>query len=108
MIVDFQKILFDPQVFEINEEKPHAYIKRYESEKDLKENNLVERVINDDWHGIYSEDYNDLNNLDALIKSDLTKVNNVEVPLSIQIQGYGKPKYINTQYPFDGYIVLRI
>ena len=108
MIVDFQKVLFDPQVFEINEEKPHAYIKRYESEKDLKENNLVERVINDDWHGIYSEDYNDLNNLDALIKSDLTKVNNVEVPLSIQIQGYGKPKYINTQYPFDGYIDYKI
>jgi beta-galactosidase len=31
----------------------------------------------------------------------------IDVPAHIQLQGYGMPQYVNTQYPWDGHEVLR-
>lgn len=31
----------------------------------------------------------------------------IEVPGHIQLQGYGRPQYVNTMYPWDGYELLR-
>ncbi|MDD7201747.1 MAG: glycoside hydrolase family 2 TIM barrel-domain containing protein [Sphaerochaetaceae bacterium] len=33
---------------------------------------------------------------------DLASWDTIEVPLSYALQGYGKPHYVNTQYPWDG------
>lgn len=103
-MTNYNETLFNPMVYEINLEKPHATIKRYNNEEDLINNNLVEKIFNDDWHGIYFEDIKDIYNIEYFFNIDISKENKIEVPLSIQLQGYGKPKYINTQYPFDGYM----
>lgn len=33
--------------------------------------------------------------------------NDIEVPGHIQLQGYGRPQYVNTMYPWDGYNDIR-
>ncbi len=33
---------------------------------------------------------------------DISKLNPIDVPGEIQLQGYGRPQYVNVQYPWDG------
>ena len=38
---------------------------------------------------------------------DCTAWDEIDVPAHIQLQGYGMPQYVNTQYPWDGHEALR-
>ena len=61
------------------------------------------RSLDGYWHFHYAE------NAEAAVKDfmeetvDVTRWDLIPVPSSIQFQGYDRPQYVNTQYPWDGH-----
>ncbi|MDD7272094.1 MAG: glycoside hydrolase family 2 TIM barrel-domain containing protein [Spirochaetales bacterium] len=83
--------LFDPQIYEINRE-PHYPIFLSKDEKE----------INSAWRVAYYDNAIDAPD-DFCNSSSLDKdLKDVKVPLSLELQGFGKPLYVNVQYPWDG------
>ena len=102
-----KKILFDKSIYEINLLEQRSCFKSFSSWSNYKNNITNEIIINDQWKGLYLQDTPDdleefLNRLDDNLLSPIS------VPLSIELQGYGTIKYVNTQYEFDGYEVENI
>ncbi len=93
------KWLQDPEIFLVNGVEPHSDHKFY-----LGENENEKHLINlmGEWKFKYVENINDVN-LDFVKQDfDVTKWDNIKVPAHIELCGYGKPKYVNTMYPWDG------
>ena len=92
---DIISILNDPKVFEINRCKAHSdhYFEGY---------NTFKYSLNGNWKFSYSD------NLDNVEKNFYKEDFNVDewaeikVPGHIQMQGYDRPQYVNTIYPWDG------
>ena len=92
---DIISILNDPKVFEINRCKAHSdhYFEGY---------NTFKYSLNGNWKFSYSD------NLDKAEKDfykkdfDVNEWAEIKVPGHIQRQGYDRPQYINTIYPWDG------
>ena len=85
------KYLTEPTTYQINRE-PHHSIFRAKNEKNL----------NTGWRLAYFDDA-------ALVRDDFyldeelrANMKEVKVPLSLELQGYKKPIYVNIQYPWDG------
>ena len=83
--------LKEVETFQINREPHHAVFSQ-KCEKELNEGWLLSYfndalLIKDDFFN------------DEELKSNMKKV---RVPLSLELQGYGKPMYVNVQYPWDG------
>lgn len=85
------KYLTEPTIYQINRE-PHHSIFRAKNEKNL----------NTGWRLAYFDDA-------ALVRDDFyldeelrANMKEVKVPLSLELQGYKKPIYVNIQYPWDG------
>ena len=92
---DIISILNDPKVFEINRCKAHSdhYFEGY---------NTFKYSLNGNWKFSYSD------NLDKAEKDfykkdfDVNEWAEIKVPGHIQMQGYDRPQYVNTIYPWDG------
>ena len=92
---DIISILNDTKVFEINRCKAHSdhYFEGY---------NTFKYSLNGNWKFSYSD------NLDNVEKNFYKEDFNVDewaeikVPGHIQMQGYDRPQYVNTIYPWDG------
>lgn len=85
------KYLKEVETFQINREPHHAVFSQ-KCEKELNEGWLLSyfndaSLIKDDFFN------------DEELKRNMKKV---RVPLSLELQGYGKPMYVNVQYPWDG------
>ena len=85
------KYLKEVETFQINREPHHAIF-----------NQKCEKEISDGWLLSYFDDA-------SLVKDDFfndgefkRNMKKVIVPLSLELQGYGKPMYVNVQYPWDG------
>ena len=88
--------LTDPEVFEVNKEKPHSDHTFYTKNGDLRQN------LNGTWKFHYSE-HPDSRPADFYRTDyDVTEFDSIQVPGHIQLQGYDKPQYVNTQYPWEG------
>lgn len=84
-------ILFDKSIYEVNL-LPQRSI--FAAGK--------ETVLSGRWTGLFREDFSP-ELLDHLApEAPLTGLPQVEVPLPLELQGYGRPQYVNVQYPFDG------
>lgn len=100
--MDIEKILFDRSIYEINLLESRSTFKSYSTIDNYNNSLTNESLFNDNWKGLYLKDIP--KNLDEFISSiKEAELHNVEVPLSLELQGYGKPQYVNTQYEFDGY-----
>lgn len=107
LIKEVSKIEMDwenPEVFNINQEQPHANFIAYNSLESLisgnKESSPFYQSLNGDWkfHWVrkpedrpkefFQDDYDD------------SKWDDISVPSNIELQGYGEPIYVNKQYPF--------
>ncbi len=99
----YKKILFDKSIYGINLLEARSRFLSYSSEEDFKADKTEETILSGIWKGKYFEDYPD--NIDPYLDDeyDIEKENDVEVPLSCELQGFGQPQYVNTEYPFDGY-----
>lgn len=100
---NYSEILFDKSIFEINLMPGRSTFRVYGSESAYQDRVMQSMLINDGWKGIYVERFEP--ELEQYFQREISleKLEDVLVPLSLELQGYGKPQYVNNQYTFDGY-----
>ena len=88
--------LKNPEIFEVNREKAHSDHLCTVNGQQLKQS------LNGTWKFNYCEHPD--NRPTDFYKSDfdVTDFDDIKVPGHIQLQGYDKPQYVNTQYPWEG------
>lgn len=91
-----KEILENPEIFEINREKAHSDHNFKTLEGELKQD------LCGSWDFYYSETLE--NRPVDFFKEDfdISEFKKIQVPGHIQLQGYGKPQYVNVQYPWEG------
>ncbi len=89
--------LKNPEIFEVNCEKAHS-----DHTYTTKDGNL-RQSLNGTWKFNYTE-HPDSRPADFYKTDfDVTGFDEIKVPGHIQLQGYDKPQYVNTQYPWEGH-----
>ena len=88
--------LANPEIFEINREKAHS-----DHTYTTKDGNL-RQSLNGTWKFAYTEHPVDRPAEFYKTDFDVTNFADITVPGHIQLQGYDKPQYVNTQYPWEG------
>ncbi|MBQ7835350.1 MAG: DUF4981 domain-containing protein [Ruminiclostridium sp.] len=87
--------LSNPEVFEVNREAAHS-----DHSFTTKEGSL-RQCLNGTWKFAYTE-HPDNRPVDFYkVDFDVTGFDEIKVPSHIQLQGYDKPQYVNTQYPWE-------
>lgn len=97
--------LTNPEIFQINRLEAHSDHKYYSNleEASLKKEMSMRHSLNGLWSFSYSKNPS-LRNTEFYKKDfDLSGWNTIKVPGHIQLQGYDKPHYVNTMYPWDGH-----
>lgn len=96
-------IIKDPRIFEENRLPAHSDHEWYTSEADAEKGISDCRYsLNGSYRFHYSE--NPASAVTGFEKEDfdVSGWDFIEVPGHIQMQGYGHPQYVNTEYPWDG------
>lgn len=89
--------LANPEIYEVNREKAHS-----DHTYTTKDGNL-RQSLNGTWKFNYTE-HPDSRTADFYKTDfDVTSFDDIIVPGHIQLQGYDKPQYVNTQYPWEGH-----
>lgn len=89
--------LANPEIYEVNREKAHS-----DHTYTTKGGNL-RQSLNGTWKFNYTE-HPDSRPADFYKTDfDVTSFDDIIVPGHIQLQGYDKPQYVNTQYPWEGH-----
>lgn len=88
--------LENPEIFEVNREKAHS-----DHTYTTKDGNL-RQSLNGTWKFAYTEHPVDRPADFYKNDFDVTSFDEIKVPGHIQLQGYDKPQYVNTQYPWEG------
>lgn len=88
--------LANPEIFEVNREKSHS-----DHSYTTKDGNL-RQSLNGTWKFAYTEHPVDRPADFYKNDFDVTSFDEIKVPGHIQLQGYDKPQYVNTQYPWEG------
>ena len=87
----------NPEIYEVNREKAHS-----DHTYTTKDENL-RQSLNGTWKFNYTE-HPDSRPADFYKTDfDVTSFDDIIVPGHIQLQGYDKPQYVNTQYPWEGH-----
>ena len=88
--------LANPEIFEVNREKAHS------DHTYTTKNGNLRQSLNGTWKFAYTEHPD--NRPSDFYKNDfdVTNFDEITVPGHIQLQGYDKPQYVNTQYPWEG------
>ena len=88
--------LANPEIFEVNREKAHS-----DHTYTTKDGNL-RQSLNGTWKFAYTEHPVDRPAEFYKTEFDVTGFDDITVPGHIQLQGYDKSQYVNTQYPWEG------
>ncbi len=88
--------LKNPEIFEVNREKAHS-----DHTYTTKDGNL-RQSLNGTWKFAYTEHPDNRPADFYQTDYDVTGFDDITVPGHIQLQGYDKPQYVNTQYPWEG------
>jgi len=88
--------LQNPEVFAINVVEAHSSHKTI----DQKGNEIGKVSLNGEWDFAYWPRLNDVDL--SLINPSQNLSSKIRVPAHMQLEGYGNPQYVNTQYPWDG------
>ncbi len=88
--------LSDPKVFKVNREKPHSDHICLIGGKEYKQ------MLNGRWKFFYSERPEDRPADFFRPGFSPADFGEITVPGHIELQGYGKPQYVNMQYPWEG------
>lgn len=89
--------LKNPEIFEVNREKAHS-----DHSYTTKDGNL-RQSLNGTWKFAYNEHPDNRPADFYMVDFDVTSFDEIKVPGHIQLQGYDKPQYVNTQYPWEGH-----
>lgn len=92
---NIKSILNDQKIFEINRCKAHSdhYFDGY---------NTFRYCLNGNWKFSYSDNLNKVEKFFYKEDFDVNGWDEIKVPGHIQMQGYDRPQYVNTIYPWDG------
>ena len=93
----FEKKVADPRVFEENRLDPHA---EFEMFINGKTNRILK--LDGEWSFSYAESPAGETKGFEQESFDTGSWSKIKVPGHIQLQGYDKPHYTNTAYPWDG------
>lgn len=99
------KVIYDPACFQINRLKAHSDHKFYRTigEAENGTSSSYIKLLDGEWQFAFAD------NPDLMIPGfwkeeyDSSGWDSVKVPLSIQLQGYDRLQYVDTQYPWDGH-----
>jgi len=89
--------LKNPEIFEVNREKAHSDHLCTVNGQQLKQS------LNGTWKFNYCEHPDNRPADFYMVDFDVTGFDEIKVPGHIQLQGYDKPQYVNTQYPWEGH-----
>ena len=105
---DVSKI-FDPGFFSDNCVPPHSDHLFYRNVSEcLNKRSSFVKSLNGIWKFRYSTDLSEAPGDFMLPDHDSSGWDDIRVPGHIQMQGYSRPQYVNTQYPWDGHEECRI
>lgn len=106
---DIYSLLTNPEIFEINRLKPHSDHRYYETlERAINKEEMSWRhCLNGEWLFKYSENLTTRPEGFETLEADCSDFDKIQVPGHIQLQGYDKPHYVNTQYAWDGHEELK-
>jgi beta-galactosidase len=94
----------NPQLFELNKEKPHATFMLFSDKKSVVDDEYSKspyyKSLNGTWKFVYVDKY--ANRSMDFYRTDLndSKWNNIAVPSNWEREGFGIPIYTNVTYPY--------
>ncbi|MFC6177656.1 glycoside hydrolase family 2 TIM barrel-domain containing protein [Companilactobacillus huachuanensis] len=96
--------LEDPQTFSINRCPAHSDFKFFKNKQELATGKTdLKQSLNGTWKVIVSDNVS--LHPKEFYKTDFddSRFDFVKVPGQLELQGFNNPKYVNTQYPWDGH-----
>ncbi len=94
----------NPQLFELNKEKPHATFMLFNNIQDVKNDDYNRspyyQSLNGTWKFVYADKYAD--RIQDFYRTDLDDHtwSNLAVPSNWELKGFGTPIYTNITYPY--------
>ena len=103
-----QTYLNDPKIVSVNTVDAHSDHKYFESLEEFSEGEMkLRQSLNGKWKIHYAQNTNQVLKDFYKTEFDETDLNFINVPGHLELQGFGSPQYVNTQYPWDGKEFLR-
>lgn len=100
--------LSDPEIFEVNRQPAHADFDFYaDNDEYQKQKTRLKQSLNGMWKILYAKDLNQSIKDSDFRDLDVHSWDYIKVPGQLELQGFGTPQYVNTQYPWDGKEELR-
>ncbi len=98
------KWLTDVNIFEVNRLPAHSSHTYYETMDEAKSRASMKlrKSLNGNWKFHYATKPSDRPVTFYELHDQCDSWDDIKVPGHIQLQGYGKPQYVNTMYPWDG------
>ena len=94
----------DPTYFAVNRENAHSNHSFFRNEQELKkDNSSFFFSLSGVWKFHFAKNFSELPDGFQNPGYDCSGWSNINVPGHLQFQGYDLPKYVNTQYPWDGH-----
>lgn len=94
----------NPEVFNVNQEKPRAYFIPYATEDQLltgkREASPYFQSLNGSWQFYYASRPSERPMNFYKTDFDTRHWDDIQVPANVELHGYGLPIYVNKQYPF--------
>jgi len=103
------EILENPEIFQINRLNAHSDHRYYPSLDAAKKQGQMpwRHLLNGTWQFNYSENLAKRPIGFECLNFECKGFNEIQVPGHIQLQGYDRPHYVNTQYSWDGHVDLQ-
>ncbi len=96
-------LLSDPLVVAVNRMAPHSDHRWFASLAEQKEEeSSYEQSLNGIWKFQYARNPSRVPQGFEAVDFDTSTWDDIRVPAHIQMEGYDRPQYANTQYPWDG------
>ncbi|MDC7279284.1 DUF4981 domain-containing protein [Butyrivibrio fibrisolvens] len=100
-------IVKDPRIFQENRLAPHSDHEYYDNENfAYGEKSNFKHSLNGMWKFEYAKNYECCDKTFYEENRDCRSWDDIKVPAHIQMEGYDKIMYVNTQYPWDGHEAL--
>ena len=96
--------LKDPRVYQVNRLNAHSSHMYYRTNEEVeKEESSFFYSLNGIWKFHYANSYKETIPSFMDLSFECNYWDNISVPGHIQLQGYGRPQYVNMQYPWEGH-----
>lgn len=100
--------LSDPEVFAVNRIAAHSDHKYYKNHDEMKkQQSAFIQNLNGTWKFAWAKNPSEM--MKDFYREDFNtdSFDSIKVPGHMELQGYGKPQYVNTMYPWEGKEHLR-